>query len=150
MAKLLNRMLNLVGWETEDEEEELQDDIVEEKYQPPQYLQTFTKKSQNSKVVNIHSNNQFKVIIMQPETFDDAREVCDQLKNKKPVVVNLESLTKETAQRVIDFLSGSVYALDGDIQRVSTGIYMIAPSNVDIMSNFREDIRNRATFPWMK
>ena len=43
MAKLLNRMLNLVGWETEDEEEELQDDIVEEKYQPPQYLQTFTK-----------------------------------------------------------------------------------------------------------
>ena len=87
---------------------------------------------------------------MQPETFDDAREVCDQLKNKKPVVVNLESLTKETAQRVIDFLSGSVYALDGDIQRVSTGIYMIAPSNVDIMSNFREDIRNRATFPWMK
>jgi cell division inhibitor SepF len=150
MAKLLNKMLNLVGWETEEEEEEIQEETVEEKYQPPQYLQTFAKKPQNNKIVNIHSNNQFKVVIMQPESFDDAREVCDQLKNKKPVVVNLEGLTKETAQRVIDFLSGSVYALDGDIQRVSAGIYMIAPSNVDIMSNFREDIRSKATFPWVK
>jgi len=87
---------------------------------------------------------------MQPDSFDDAREVCDQLKSKKPVVVNLEGLTKETAQRVIDFLSGSVYALDGDIQKVSSGIYMIAPSNVDIMSNFRDDLRTRATFPWVK
>ena len=87
---------------------------------------------------------------MQPETFDDAREICDQLKNKKPVVVNLECLTKETAQRVIDFLSGSVYALDGDIQKVSTGIYMIAPSNVDIMSNFRDEIRSKVAFPWVK
>lgn len=150
MAKLLNKMLNLVGWETEEEEEEIQEETVEEKYQPPQYLQTFAKKPQNNKIINIHSNNQFKVVIMQPESFDDAREVCDQLKNKKPVVVNLEGLTKETAQRVIDFLSGSVYALDGDIQRVSAGIYMIAPSNVDIMSNFREDIRSKATFPWVK
>ncbi|NMA33552.1 MAG: cell division protein SepF [Clostridiaceae bacterium] len=150
MAKLLNKMLNLVGWETEEEEEEIQEETAEEKYQPPQYLQTFAKKPQNNKIVNIHSNNQFKVVIMQPDSFDDAREVCDQLKNKKPVVVNLEGLTKETAQRVIDFLSGSVYALDGDIQRVSAGIYMIAPSNVDIMSNFREDIRSKVVFPWVK
>ncbi|HOJ80851.1 MAG TPA: cell division protein SepF [Clostridiales bacterium] len=150
MAKLLNKMLNLVGWETEEEEEEFEEEEVEEKHQPPQYLQTFTKKPQGSKVVNIHSNSQFKVVIMQPESFDDAREVCDQLKSKKPVVVNLESLTKETAQRAIDFLSGSVYALDGDIQKISSGIYMIAPSNVDIMSNFRDELRTKATFPWVK
>jgi cell division inhibitor SepF len=150
MAKLLNKMLNLVGWEIEEEEEDFQEETIEEQYQPPQYLQTFTRKPQTNKVVNIHTNNQFKVVIMQPETFDDAREICDQLKNKKPVVVNLECLTKETAQRVIDFLSGSVYALDGDIQKVSTGIYMIAPSNVDIMSNFRDEIRSKVAFPWVK
>lgn len=151
MAKLLNKMLNLVGWETvEDEEEEVQEELNEDKYQPPQYLQTFTKKSQSNKVVNIHSSSQFKVVVMQPETFDDARDVCDHLKNKKPVVVNLESLTKETAQRVVDFLSGSVYAVDGDIQKVSTNIFLIAPNNVDIMGNFKDELKSKGVFSWAK
>ncbi len=152
MAKLLNKMLNLVGWETEEEEEtdELQEETGEETSRAPNYLQSFTKKTQQNKVVNIHSNNQFKVVIMQPETFDDARDVCDHLKNKKPVIVNLEHLTKETAQRVIDFLSGSVYAVDGEIQKVSTGIFMIAPSNVEVMGDFKEEFKSRGVFPWVK
>ncbi|MEN6314368.1 MAG: cell division protein SepF [Clostridiaceae bacterium] len=153
MAKLLNKMLNLVGWESEEEAEEddqLQDDLKEESLQSPQYLHSFTKKSQQNKVVNIHSNNQFKVVIMQPETFDDARDVCDHLKNKKPIVVNLENLSKETAQRVVDFLSGSVYGLDGDIQKISSGIFLIAPNNVDIMGVFKDELKNKGAFPWVK
>lgn len=152
MAKLLNKMLNLVGWETEEEEDTdiLQEEAKEETSQSPQYLQSFAKKAQQNKVVNLHSNNQFKVVIMQPETFDDAREVCDHLKNKKPVIVNLEGLTKETAQRVVDFLSGSVYAVDGDIQKISTGIFMIAPNNVDIMGDYKDELKNKGVFPWMK
>ena len=153
MAKLLNKMLNLVGWESEEEEEivdELQEDFKEETHQSPQYLHSFTKKAQQNKVVNIHSHNQFKVVIMQPETFDDARDICDHLKNKKPVVVNLENLNKETAQRVVDFLSGSVYGLDGDIQKVSAGIFMIAPINVDIMGDFKDELKSKGAFPWVK
>lgn len=153
MAKLLNKMLNLVGWESEEEEEaeDIQEEEREESNTTPGYLQSFTKKSQQNKVVNIHSNNQFKVVIMQPETFDDAREVCDHLKSKKPVVVNLETLNKETAQRVVDFLSGSVYGLDGEIQKVSTGIFLIAPNNVDIMGELGGEIKNsKGNFPWMK
>ncbi len=152
MAKLLNKMLNLVGWESEEEEEaeDIQEEEREESNTTPGYLQSFTKKSQQNKVVNIHSNNQFKVVIMQPETFDDAREVCDHLKSKKPVVVNLETLNKETAQRVVDFLSGSVYGLDGEIQKISTGIFLIAPNNVDIMGELGGEIKNKGNFPWMK
>lgn len=152
MAKLLNRMLNLVGWEAEeaDEADEIKDDVEEESYQPPRYLKTFTKKPQQNKVVNMHSGNQFKVVIMQPETFDDARDVCDHLKSKKPIVVNLENLNKETAQRVIDFLSGSVYGLDGDIQKVSSSIFLIVPSNVDIMGAFKDEFKSKAAFPWMR
>jgi cell division inhibitor SepF len=152
MAKLLNKMLNLVGWETEQEEEmdELHEEAKEETSQAPQYLQSFAKKSQQNKVVNIHSNSQFKVVIMQPETFDDARDVCDHLKSKKPVVVNLENLTKETAQRVVDFLSGSVYAVDGDIQKISTGIFMIAPNNVEVTGDFKEELKSKGAFPWVK
>ena len=153
MAKLLNKMLNLVGWESEDEDEEIddvQEDVEEVENQTPQYLHSYGKKTQQGKVVNIHSNNQFKVVIMQPETFDDAREACDHLKSKKPVVVNLENLNKETAQRIVDFLSGSVYGLDGDIQKVSAGIFLIAPNNVDIMGQFKDEFKSKAAFPWVK
>lgn len=159
MAKLLNKMLNLVGWEAEEEAEEfegatdeIQDDINEGSYQQPKYLQSFSKKTQQNKVVNIHTNNQFKVVIMQPETFDDARDICDHLKNKKPVVVNLETISKETAQRVVDFLSGAVYGLDGDIQKVSAGIFLVAPNNVDVLgAAFKDEMKNKtAAFPWVK
>ena len=151
MAKLLSKMLNFVGWESDEENtlEEENDVIKDEQHQPPQYLHSSSKKQQN-KVVNIHSNNQFKVVIMQPENFDDARDICDHLKNKKPVVVNLEDLGKETAQRVVDFLSGSVYALDGDIQKISAGIFLIAPNNVDIMGEFKDELKNKGAFPWVK
>lgn len=153
MPKLLNKMLNFVGWESEEEEEmtdEEQDVVREEQQQTPQFLHNTSKKQQN-KVVNIHSNNQFKVVIMQPENFDDARDICDHLKNKKPVIVNLEEIGKDTAQRVVDFLSGSVYALDGDIQKISAGIFLIAPNNVDIMSEFKDEFKNKAaSFPWVK
>lgn len=154
MAKLLNKVLNFVGWESEEDIPEEEQDIEreeQEQSQPTQFFYSNTRKQQN-KVVNIHSNNQFKVVIVQPENFDDARDICDHLKNKKPVIINLEEVGKETAQRVVDFLSGSVYALDGDIQKVSAGIFLIAPNNVDIMGEFKDELKNRnmGVFPWVK
>jgi cell division inhibitor SepF len=62
----------------------------------------------------------------------------------------LEGLEKESARRVVDFLSGAVYALDGSIQRVSSNIFIIAPNNVDIMADFKEELRNKGVFPWAK
>lgn len=151
MAKLLNKMLNFVGWESEEEEntEEEQETIREEQHQPTQFLHSTLKKQQN-KVVNIHSSSQLKVVIVQPENFEDARDICDHLKNKKPVIINLEEIDKESAQRIVDFLSGSVYALDGDIQKVSAGIFLIAPNNVDIMGEFKDELKNKGVFPWVK
>ena len=150
MAKLLNKMLNFVGWESEEEDEEMIED-EEEKVDAskPQFLQSNLKKQQN-KVVNIHSASQFKVVIIQAENFDDAQDICNHLKNKKPVVINLEGIEKEIAQRIIDFLSGSVYALDGSIQKVSAEIFVIAPNNVDIMGDFKDELRNKGVFPWIK
>lgn len=152
MAKILNKVLNFVGWEAEDEDgEEVLDtqEGIKEDFQQPQFFQSGLKKQQ-SKVVNIHSTSQLKVVIMQPDNFDDAQEICDHLKNKKPVVINLEDIEKGDAQRIIDFLSGSVYALEGSIQKVTNGIFLIAPSNVDIMGDFKEDLKNKTVFPWAK
>ena len=101
-----------------------------------------------SKVVNIHTTAQLKVVVMQPQTYDDAAEIVDHLKSKKPVIVNLEKLEKEIARKVVDFLSGAVYALDGNIQKVSNGIFLIAPYNVGIMGDFKDELRNKGIFPW--
>ena len=156
MAKLLNKMLNFVGWEDEEEmleeeQQELEKDFIE---QPHLLNSTFNSsvvsKKSAGKVVNIHSNSQFKLMVMQPETFDDAQGICDHLKSKKPVIVNLEGIEKDLAQRIIDFLSGSVYALDGSIQKVSAGIFVIAPHNVDIMGDFKDELKIKGVFPWIK
>jgi len=151
MATLLNKVMNFVGWEAEEYDERPEDHVDEkEEIQQPQFLQNGAKKQTPSKVVNMHTGTQLKVVIMQPENFDDAQEICDHLKNKKPVVINLENLEKDDAQRIIDFLSGSVYALDGHIQKVSNGIFIIAPFNVDILGDFKEELKNKGVFPWVK
>lgn len=85
---------------------------------------------------------------MQPENFEDARGIADHLKTKKPVIINLESLDTDVARRVVDFLSGAVYGLDGNIQKVAAGIFLIAPYNVSIMGDFKDELKNKGLFNW--
>ncbi len=113
--------------------------------QPPV---TPASSSKKPKVVNIAATTQLKVVVISIEQFDEAREVADHLRSKKPVVVNLEKLEREVGRRVIDFISGSVYSLGGSIQKVSGGIFLIAPYNVDIMSDVRDELKNTGIFPW--
>lgn len=99
-----------------------------------------------NKVVNIHATTQLKVVVMQPENFEDAKGIADHLKTKKPVIINLEDLETDVARRVVDFLSGAVYGLDGNIQKVSAGIFLIAPYNVGIMGDFKDELKNKGIF----
>jgi cell division inhibitor SepF len=151
---VLNKVLDFVGWEVEEEEVEQEQPMTRSdsshlNVQPN--LQGSKAKGPSSKVVNIHTQQPFKVVIMKPENFEDAREVCEHLKNKKPVVVNLLELEKEFAQRILDFLSGGVCALEGVVQKVSQGIFVIAPNNVDVMGEFKDELRNKsALFPWVR
>ena len=100
------------------------------------------------KIVNIHTTTQLKVVVVQPVTFEDSKEIADHLKTKKPIVVNLENIDREIAKQIIDFLSGAVYALDGNIQRISNGIFLIVPYNMGIMGDFKDELRNKVVFPF--
>jgi cell division inhibitor SepF len=156
MSKLLNKVFNFVGWEAVDEDEEefeeqemdLKDEVKDEPIQT--HFFNSSKKQQSGKVVNLHTGNQFKMVVSQPNTFDDAQDICDHLKGKRPVVINLEGIEKQDAQRIIDFLSGAVYALDGSIQKVSCDIFVIAPNNVDVSGDLKDELRNKTVFPWAK
>ena len=111
-------------------------------------FETSSKSTKKPKVVSIAATTQMKVVVVSIERFDETKEIVDHLRNKKPVVLNLEKLDKETSRRVIDIISGASYALGGSTQKVAKGILLVAPYNVDIMPDVRDGIENGSFFPW--
>ena len=103
------------------------------------------------KVVNMPQTEQIKMVISQPTTFEQSEAICDLLKEKKSVIVNLEYVNKDVARRIIDVISGAVHALDGHIQKVSNSIFLIAPYNYDITNEMaREEIKSKLSVSWLK
>lgn len=101
-----------------------------------------SKRSNATKVVNFQANVQMEVVVIQPESYDEAQEICDHIKSKKPVIINLDKMDRDIAQRIMDFVSGSCYTLSGNLQRVTNNIFIIAPENVDIAGNFTEELKS--------
>jgi len=90
---------------------------------------------------------QVKVMVVEPVSFDDAQHVAEHLKSRKPVVVNLENTDADVAKRMIDFVSGTTYALSGSIQKIGNHIFLCAPNNVDVSYSSREE-NDRSFIPW--
>ena len=103
------------------------------------------------KVVPISQAQSVKMVISQPTSFEQSEEICSLLKEKKSVIVNLEYVSKEVARRIVDFISGGVYALDGHIQKISNSIFLIAPTNYEITNEMaREEMKNKLSVSWLK
>ena len=95
-----------------------------------------------NKVVNIHATTQLKVVLVKPERFENASEIADHLKDKRTVVLNLESTNKDIARRLIDFLSGVAYAGEGKIKKVAANTYIITPYSVEIQGDLIDELEN--------
>ena len=100
----------------------------------------------HNKVVNIHATTQLKVVLVKPERFENASEIADHLKEKRTVVLNLESTNKDIARRLIDFLSGVAYAGDGKIKKVSANTYIITPYSVDLMGDLIDELESSGLY----
>lgn len=108
-------------------------------------------KRKNPKVVQIPQAQQIKMKIAKPTNFDQADEIVMQLKEKNAVVINLEYVSKDVARRIVDVISGAVKALDGNIEKVSNSIFVIAPYNYDIVNEVtKEKIENKFSASWIK
>ena len=99
-----------------------------------------------NKVVNIHATTQLKVVLVKPERFENASEIADHLREKRTVVLNLESTNKDIARRLIDFLSGVAYAGDGKIKKVSANTYIITPYSVDLMGDLIDELESSGLY----
>lgn len=100
----------------------------------------------HNKVVNIHATTQLKVVLVKPERFENASEIADYLREKRTVVLNLESTNKDIARRLIDFLSGVAYAGDGKIKKVSANTYIITPYSVDLMGDLIDELESSGLY----
>ncbi|MCT4565083.1 MAG: cell division protein SepF [Maledivibacter sp.] len=144
-GKFFDKVKFFMGLDEYDEEEMADDDIQE-----PVHSAISASQPVKQKIVSIHTSQQMKVVIYEPIDFEEAPDIVDNLKNRKPVIINLEKLDQELAKKIFDFLNGAIYALDGQIQKVSKGIFILAPNNIDVSGNFREELSNKGIFPWNK
>ena len=130
-------------YEDEDEEfEDFEDDPRRDAFED----RRSKIEDRRNKVVNIHATNQLKVVLVKPERFENASEIADQLKDKRTVVLNLESTNKDVARRLIDFLSGVAYAGEGKIKKVAANTYIITPYHVDIMGDLIDELENNGLY----
>ena len=151
---LMNKVFDLFGMDQAEQEDYEDEDVYD--YENEDEEEVEDKKifgRRNNKVVNMpQSQSQaIKMVISQPTNFEQSDEICSFLKEKKSVIVNLEYVNKDVARRIVDFISGGVYALDGYIQKVSNSIFLVAPSNYEITNEMaREEMKNKLSVSWLK
>ncbi len=133
--KFLDKMMGIIGLDEEVyEEEQLEQSLEESKN---------AGRQRKGNVVSLHTQRQMQVVLVEPDSYDEVQAVADNLKNRRPVVINLEKAEAELARRVVDFMSGVTYALDGSIQRVGKNIFLCVPNNIDISNELKEQSKEK-------
>ena len=151
---LMNKVWDLFGMDSAEAEEYEDENIYD--YENEEDTEVEDKKifgRKNNKIVSMPQaqSQAIKMVISQPTTFEQSDEICSFLKEKKSVIVNLEYVNKDVARRIVDFISGGVYALDGYIQKVSNSIFLVAPSNYEITNEMaREEMKSKLSVSWLK
>ena len=80
-----------------------------------------------------------KMILLEPRAYSESQQIADHLKNRNSVVVNLKRVTSDQAKRIIDFLSGCIYAIGGNMQKIGVGIYLCTPKNVNVQGKISDE-----------
>lgn len=126
---LLDKVWTWFGVQTEEEREEA--------LELPQTGINESERKGLTNLVSIHTNKSVKVVVCEPQSFDEAQVLADHIKSRKQVILNFEHTTSEVSQKIIDFISGTTYALDGNSQQLGNNIFLFTPNNVEIAKDHR-------------
>ncbi|MBP2240051.1 cell division inhibitor SepF [Cytobacillus eiseniae] len=127
----------------DDEYDEKEEEFIEEEAEPMKQSQKH-QPAQKNNIVSLQSvQKSSKMVLMEPRVYAEAQDISDHLKNRRAVVVNLQRIERDQAKRIVDFLSGTVYALGGDIQKIGTDIFLCTPDNVEISGNISQMIQEQ-------
>ncbi|GAK04627.1 FtsZ-interacting protein related to cell division [Geomicrobium sp. JCM 19037] len=119
---------------------DVDEDYIEEEIEVPHTEDSNSSSTENKKnVVSLQSVQQSaKMVLIEPRTYEEAQDVADHLKNRRSVILNMQRIQRDQAKRIVDFLSGTVYAIGGDIQKVGSNIFLVTPDNVEISGAISE------------
>lgn len=148
MSSVFGKFKEIIGLgEYEDELEELENSVEEEEIED---IEPIISKQRGNKVVNIHSSSSAKIMVIKPNSYEEAREIADAIKNRKIVVVNTTSMETKVAQRLVDFIGGACCVLGAQLQEVEQRVYLLSPSNVEVTNELKSEISSKALFNWNK
>lgn len=155
-GSIMNKVLELFTTEEDEYEDDevlnskgYSTDYEEDEDEEPEGKRLFG--GRRAKLVNMPQSQSIKMVISQPTTFEQSEEICQYLKERRSCIVNLEYVNKDVARRIVDFISGGVFALDAHIQKVSNSIFLIAPTNYEISNETgREEMKNKLSVSWLK
>ncbi len=135
LKKFWNNVVGKVSGVDEDDiyetDEDFEDDEELEEEEPRQVRRPVAA-ARRPALGAAQADRPLKMMIVEPESFDDSQSIADFLRDRKPVVINFESTEPDISKRVVDFVSGATYALDGNIQKVGKDIFLCVPSNVTV------------------
>lgn len=158
MANLFDKFIGIMGFGEDEPDEDFVFGEYEEEYnerggsrfketlarenlaREPVQKEAFFRESfresglrkKSAPVVSIHTQKQVRVIVVEPVSFQEAQNIADHLKSRRSVILNIENTDSSLAQRIVDFICGTTYALGGNMQKVGNGIFLFVPNNVDI------------------
>ncbi len=122
--------MNIKKWFTSEETDILSDGLNDQYYN--------LKASEA-----VEEDGSTKLVLLEPRAFSETQQIADQLKNRNTVVVNLKRVTSEQAKRIVDFLSGTIYAIGGDLQKVGGGIFLCTPNNVKVNGKITDETEGK-------
>lgn len=156
MAGIFKKAMGFIGLPIEEDEngadeilQEEETDRSKRKREKEEKDNSYTLNPKKNKVISVHTTTQLKVVVRTPHSFENAKDVVDHLKAKKPVVLNLENVDIPIAKRIVDFVSGAVYANEGHIQKIADKIFLITPYSVGIIGgDIKDELKNKIVLPY--
>lgn len=132
---MFEKFLNLFGFEAEE--------IIEDEEATAQDTYYNHNPRERGKLVKLNNTKPVKMLIIEPESFEEVQAIVDHLKNRRVVIINLEETEKSIARRIADFVGGAIYALDGSMQRINGSIFLFTPANIEVAMPLHTDFKER-------
>ncbi|MGG7163980.1 cell division protein SepF [Clostridium ihumii] len=149
-GKIWDKVTNALGIGVQDDIDDEFDEVAATEEPVEEYseldIENFGTNKKQNKIVNIHTATAAKVVIIKPQNYDEAKSIVDNLKSRKIVLVNINGIEQKIGQRILDFLIGGVYSLEGDLQQVEKGVFILCPSNVEVTNDLKNELSSKGLF----
>jgi cell division inhibitor SepF len=133
--RVMNKLMNFLGLQ---EEEEVVERERYEEYGHDQDGNASDQRKNKGNIVSIHTQKNVRLILSEPRSYEETQQIADHLRSRRPVIVNLQRVRPDQAVRIVDFISGTVYALNGNIAKIGPNIFMCTPDSVEIQGSITE------------